>query len=130
MPMVARLTRLLPIFFGIAIAAVALYVFVSIRYTPIKAKELLIKIFTIVFGVATLFFLLATVYAALDSARPEAVELMATFLLPFAAGLAITLACRAVFLKNHPAYKLKPVRAETIKEPIWKRFVRWVLLQR
>ena len=130
MPIVARLTRLLPIFFGIAIAAVALYVFISIRYTPVKAKEVLIKVFTVFFGVASIFFVVATIYAALDSARPEAVELMATFLLPFAAGLGITLALRALFLHNHPAYKLKPVRAETIKEPVWKRFLRWVLLQR
>ena len=129
MPIVARLTRLLPIVFGIALAAVALYVFVSIRYTPVKAKELLIKIFTVVFGAATLFFILATIYAVLDGGRPEAVELMATFLLPFAVGLAITLVCRAVFLHNHPAYKLKPVRAQTIKDPLWKRFLNWVLLQ-
>lgn len=127
--MVARLTRLLPIFFGIAIAAMALYVFVSIRYTPIKAKELLIKIFTVLFGVTTLFFLMATLYAALDSGRVEAVELMASFLIPFALGLTITLVCRAVFLHNHPAYKLKPVRAETIKDPLWKRFLNWVLLR-
>ncbi|MBQ9069114.1 MAG: guanylate cyclase [Eggerthellaceae bacterium] len=127
--MVARLTRLLPIFFGIAVAALALYVFISIRYTPIKAKEVLIKLFTILFGLATLFFLLATIYAALDSGRMEAVELMASFLLPFAAGLGVTLVCRAVFLHNHPAYKLKPVRAKTIKDPLWKRFLNWVLLQ-
>ena len=128
--MVARLTRLLPIFFGIAIAAMALYVYVSIRYTPVKAKELLIKIFTVLFGATTIFFLLATAYAALDSARPEAVELMASFLVPFATGLAVTLVCRAVFLHNHPAYRLKPVRAETVKEPLWKRALRWILLQR
>lgn len=128
--MVARLTRLLPIFFGIAIAAMALYVYVSIVHTPVKAKELLIKIFTILFGMTTLFFLFATLYALLDSGRPEAVELMASFLIPFAGGLIITLICRAIFLRNHPAYKLKPVRAETIKEPLWKRFLRWVLLQR
>ena len=126
--MVARLTRLLPIFFGIAAAAVALYVVVSVRYSPVKAKELLIKIFTILFGLTTLFFLLATIYAAIDGS-PDAVELMASFLIPFAFGLAVTLVCRAVFLKNHPAYKLKPVRAETIKDPLWKRALNWILMQ-
>lgn len=129
MPIVARLTRLLPIFFGIALAAMALYVFVSIRYTPIKAKEVLIKVFTVFFGATSLFFILATLYAALDGGRPEAVGLMATFLLPFACGLGITLVCRAVFLHHHPAYKLKPVRAGTIKDPLWKRVLNWVLLQ-
>ena len=38
MTIVARLTRLLPIFFGIALAAFALYAVVSVRYTPVKAK--------------------------------------------------------------------------------------------
>lgn len=128
MTIVARLTRLLPIFFGIALAAFALYAVVSVRYTPVKAKELLIKIFTVVFGATTLFFILATIYAAIDGGA-EAVELMATFLLPFALGLAITLICRAVFLRNHPAYKLKPVRAETIKDPLWKRVLNWILLR-
>ena len=130
MPIVARLTRLLPIIIGIVLAALALYVFVSIRYTPVKAKEVLIKVFTVFFGVTTIFFILATIYAALDSTRPEAVELMLTFLLPFAFGLALTLVFRAIFLHNHPAYKLRPVRTQTIKEPLWKRFIRWVLLQR
>ena len=128
MPIVARLTRLLPIIFGIAIGAFVLYAVVSVRYTPVKAKELLIKIFTVFFGATTLFFILATVYAALDGGA-EAVELMATFLLPFAVGLAITLICRAVFLHNHPAYKFKPVRAQTIKDPLWKRILNWILLQ-
>ena len=129
MPIVARLTRLLPIFFGIAIATVAFYVIVSMRFTPIKAKEWLIKIYTVVFGAATIFFILATIYAALDGNNIEAVELMVTFLIPFAAGLAITLICRAIFLRNHPAYKLKPVRAQTIKDPLWKRIINWILMK-
>lgn len=128
MPIVARLTRLLPIFLAVFVAAMAIYVVVSIRYTPIKAKEVLIKIFTILFGLTTLFFVLATIYAAIDGGL-EAAELMGTFLIPFALGLLITLICRAIFLKNHPAYKLKPVRAETIKDPLWKRILKWVLLQ-
>ena len=128
MPIVARLTRLLPIFLGVFVAAMAIYVFVSIRYTPVKDKEVLIKIFTILFGITSIFFLLATIYAAIDGGY-EAAELMGTFLIPFVVGLAVTLVCRAVFLKNHPAYKLKPVRAETIKDPLWKRILKWVLLQ-
>lgn len=100
----ARLSRILPLLAVLAVIAVAVYVLVSWRSTPARAKEVLIRVFTVLNAGLSALFLLATLYAWLEGNAFVAdffITCMATTLVV----LAITLACRRVFLKHNPNYR-------------------------
>ena len=107
--MIARLSRIVPLLILLAVVAGIVYLVATYRYSPSRAKEILIKMFTCITGVLSAFFLLVTLYALLE--RNEAVlDLSASFLAPTVIGLAVTRICNAVFLKHHPDYRHKPMK--------------------
>ncbi len=118
--MFVRLFRAIPLFALMAVVAGVVYVVVAWRESPTRAKEILIKVFIVLTGVLTSFFALASLYALADK-NPDVLDLFLTFLIVAAVALAITLICRAVFLKNHPSYKQKPTPAHVIRRWPWRR---------
>ena len=123
---VARLMRALPLVVALAVLAVIVYAYVAWRTSPNRAKIVLMRFFLVLTGALCIFFVLAALYAAIDS-NPVAVELAATFLAPCAVGLGITLVCRAVFYRNHPSYKAAPAKTTYVNDPLWQRILSWML---
>ena len=85
------------------------YLVATYRYSPSRAKEILIKMFTWLTGVLSAFFLLVTLYALLES-NEAVLDLSVSFLATTLIGLTITRICNAVFLKRHPDYRHKPMK--------------------
>lgn len=104
------LSRSLPLVIALAVLAVAVYFFVAWRHSPLRAKEMLIKVFLVVCSVIAVFFSLASIYAVVDGNTPV-LELAASCAVVGVAGLAITLVCRAVFKRHHPHYA-RPTNAK------------------
>ena len=63
----ARLYRVLPLLAILAIIGIVVYIFMSWRYTPARAKEAVIKIFIALNGGLSILFALATLYAWIES---------------------------------------------------------------
>lgn len=61
--MVARLTRIIPLLLLLAFVAGVVYVGAAWRYSPARAKEILIKAFTVLNVALAAFFGLASLYA-------------------------------------------------------------------
>ncbi len=108
--MIARLSRIIPLLLILAIVAGIVYLVATFKYSPSRAKEILIKMFTWLTSVLSVFFLLVTLYALFES-NGAVIELGASFLATALIGLAITRVCNAVFLKHHPDYRHKPMKA-------------------
>ena len=68
MGFLARLSRVVPLLIVMAVAAGLIYVVVTYRHSPARAKEVLIKIFTWFNGIVVGFFALVSVYAFFDNA--------------------------------------------------------------
>ena len=99
--MFARLSRIVPMLIVLAVVAAIVYIVAAWRYSPNRAKELLIRIFTAITGAVSAFFLLVCAYAWLE--RNGAVfDLSFSFLLTALIGLAVTRICRAVFFAPQP----------------------------
>lgn len=119
--MVARLSRIIPLLLVLAFIAGVVYLVVTFRYSASKAKEVLLRAFTWLTGSLSAAFLLLALYALGE--RNEAVfELWASFFATAAIGLAITRICHAVFIRNHPHYKRKPVKSKPINRHWWDVF--------
>ncbi|WP_080800880.1 guanylate cyclase [Arabiibacter massiliensis] len=111
--MIARLSRVVPMLLALAVLALVVYLVVAWRSSPNRGKEVLIRLFTVLTGVLSGLFLLVCAYAWLES--NEAVfDLSASFLITALVGLAVTRVCRAVFLRHHPAYRIKPQKTRRI----------------
>lgn len=102
--LVARLSRSIPLLVALVLLAVVVYFVVSWRSSPTRAKEVLIKLFTVLCSALAIFFLLASIYAAVDGNQPV-LELAASFAAVGVLGLGITLICKWRFKKNHPHYR-------------------------
>jgi len=109
MGIVIRLIRALPLLAVLAVVAVLVYALVSWRHSPNRAKEVLIKLFTVLGLVLTVFFCAATAYAWTENNVPV-LELAGAFAAVSAAVLVVTRICRWRFIKNHPNYQFKPSR--------------------
>ncbi len=108
--MIARLSRIIPLLLILAVVAGIVYLVATFKYSPSRAKEILIKMFTWLTSVLSVFFLLVTLYALFES-NGAVIELGVSFLATTLIGLAITRVCNAVFLKHHPDYRHKPMKA-------------------
>ena len=114
--MVARLSRVIPMLLVLALVAAVVYVFVAYTKSPLRAKEVVIKMFLAITGVLSAFFGLLTLYSLFES-NEGVFDLAVSFLLTALVGLGITLLCRWRFLKNHPNYRLKPERGAAGRAP-------------
>ncbi len=118
MPLLARLSRIVPLIIVLALVAGVVYVVAMFLYSPTRAKEILIKLFTFLMGALSAFFALASLYALFE-ANWDVLDLTASFLATALVGLAVTLLCRRTFLKHNPNYKKKPEKASGFR---WWRF--------
>ncbi len=118
MAILARLSRTVPLLIALAILAAIIYLVVTYRESPNRAKEVLIKVFTVLTGVLSAGFALLTLYAMVENNVPVA-ELWGTFLAVTLIGLAITRFCRYRFIKNHPNYRFMPTKARVIHNRPW-----------
>lgn len=116
-----RLYRILPFIIVLAVLALAIYLIMSFRYTSSKAKAVMIRIFFWLFAVLSVVLLAITIFALLDKNAIVA-ELFGSCLAISAAGLVITLICRAIFRKNHPYYGEKVTEATFVNESIVSKF--------
>ena len=111
--MIARLSRIVPLLIVLAVVALVVYLVATYRYSPNRAKEILIKMFTVITGAISAFFGLASLYAWFE--HNEAVfDLAFSFLLTGLVGLVVTRVCRAVFLRHNPAYRVKPMKTKRL----------------
>lgn len=111
--MIARLSRIVPLLIVLAVVALVVYLVATYRYSPNRAKEILIKMFTVITGAISAFFGLASLYAWFE--HNEAVfDLAFSFLLTGLVALAVTRICRAVFLRHNPAYRVKPMKTKRL----------------
>ena len=114
--MFARLSRIVPMLIVLAVVAAIVYIVAAWRYSPNRAKELLIRIFTAITGAVSAFFLLVCAYAWLE--RNGAVfDLSFSFLLTALIGLAATRICRAVFCATTPRTASRP-RRRRLRVPV------------
>lgn len=112
--MIARLSRIIPLIIILAIVAAIVYLVATWRYSPNKAKEILIRVFTWFTGILSAALALICVYVLLDG-NWAVFELTAGFLATALIALGITGICRAVFVHHHPNYKKKAQKAERSK---------------
>lgn len=112
-----RLIRALPLVIALAVLAVVVYVVVAGMRSPNRAKEILIKLFTVVTTVLSVAFLLFAGYALLDG--NEAVfDLAWVFAVVSIAALAITRLCRRRFAKHHPQYRFKTLGVRDLRRAL------------
>lgn len=118
MGFLARLSRVVPLLIVMAVAAGLIYVVVTYRHSPARAKEVLIKIFTWFNGVVVGFFALVSVYAFFDDA-PAVLDLSLSFMIVGLVGLLITCIANWRFLKHNPNYRKKRLAATTRRRWPW-----------
>ena len=88
------------------VLAIVVYVFVAWVKSPLRAKEILIKLFTVITIVLSVAFGLAPLYAFFEH-NVKVLEITGTFLVVSLVALGITRICRWRFVKRHPQYKNK-----------------------
>ena len=137
MPLLARLSRIVPLIIVLALVAGVVYVVAMFLYSPTKAKEILIKLFAFLMSVLSAFFALASLYALFEG-NIDVLELTASFLATTLVALggcsengavgktvnpsgsqSQTLLCRRSFIKHNPNYRKKPEKASGFK---WWKF--------
>lgn len=111
MPIVVRLLQSLPLVIALVVLAVIVYFVVSWAKSPERAKEVLIRLFTVLTIVLSAFFVLASLYAFFEQ-NGTVLEVTGSFLVVSAVALVITRICRWRFVKNHPHYKDKSSHIE------------------
>ena len=116
-----RLYRILPFLILLAVVILIAYLIMSFRYTSEKAKAVLIKFLTGLFGVLSVLLALITLYALFEHNQPV-IELFGSCLAITAIGLVVTRICNVVFRKNHPHYGEEVSKATIVNESISSRF--------
>ena len=106
MAILARILQSTPLVIALVVLAVAVYFFVAWLRSPLRAKEILIKLFTVLTIVLSVAFGLASLYAFAES-NMKVLEITGSFLVVALIALGITRLCRWRFVRNHPQYKNK-----------------------
>lgn len=102
--MLVRIYRMIPLLVVLAIVTGIVYGVAYLKYTPPRAKEIVLKFLTWVNLILTVIFGLAALYAVFEK-NTMVMELFACFAVVTILGLIITRICNAVFLKHNPAYR-------------------------
>ena len=111
-----RLIRSIPLLIILAVLAVVIYFVVSYRRSPAHAKELLIRVFTVITGALSAFFLLVTLYALFEG-NAAVLDLGVVFLITGLIGLGVVQICRWRFRKNNPHFSKAPNTTATTASP-------------
>ncbi len=120
MGFIARLSQSVPLMIVMAVAAIIIYLVVTYRHSPARAKEILITVFTWVGIVIAAFFGLVCLYALFEG-NSGVLDLGLCFLVVGLVCLAITRWCNHVFLKHHPHYKSKAQTAKVKRRFPWAK---------
>ena len=120
MGLLARLSRIVPLLLIMAVVAIVIYLVVTYRHSPTRAKEVLIKVFTWLNVVIIAFFGLASLYALFES-HAGVLDLALSFAIVGLVYLGITRWCNHVFLKHNPHYRDKRQAARVIRRFPWKK---------
>lgn len=123
MSILVRLSRIVPLAIILAVLAVVIYLAVTYLRTPVRAKEVLIRVFTWLSTILIAFFGIVSLYALFEHNEPV-LDLSVGFMVVGALALAITLLCRYLFHKRHPHYKSKPMKSHTTTR--WRKAARAV----
>ncbi len=102
--MAARLIRCLPLVVILGVAALIVFLYVSYKSSPNRAKEVLISFFTRLCAGLSVLFVLACVYALLDK-NTFALDIAASFLGVSLVALGIVKLCELRFRRNNPQYR-------------------------
>lgn len=116
MSIIARLSRIVPLLVILAVVAGIVYLVVAWRSSPNHAKEVLIKLFTVITGALAGFFALVSLYAWAER-NMAVLDLAASFCIAALICLGITRLCRATFVRHHPDWGRKPMKARRL----WRR---------
>lgn len=116
-----RLYRILPFLILLAMIVLIAYLIMSFRYTSDKAKAVLIKFLTWLFGILSVLLGLVTLYAVFEHNQPV-IELFGSCVAVTLIGLVVTRICNAVFRKNHPHYDETVTKATVVNESVSTRF--------
>lgn len=106
MAILARIFQSVPLMIALIVLAVVVYLFVAWLRSPLRAKEILIKMFTVITIVLSVVFTIASLYAFMES-NIKVLEVVGSFLVVSLLALGITRFCRWRFIRNHPQYKNK-----------------------
>lgn len=106
MAIIARLLQSVPLIIALVVLAIVVYLFVAWLRSPLRAKEILIKMFTVLTSVLSVAFGLASLYALAEH-NMVVLEVTATFFVVALLALGITRLCRWRFVRHHPQYKNK-----------------------
>lgn len=106
----ARLSRSIPLVIALVVLAIIIYLVVTRIHSSARAKEVLIKAFTVLCSVLAIVFALISIYAVVDE-NMAVFELTASFALVGALGLIITRICNYFFKKHNPQYKWSAQKA-------------------
>ena len=121
MGLIARLYRMVPLIIILAVLALIIYGVVSFRRTPARAKEVLIKAFTVITIAISAFFALVTLYGLFEG-HDGVIDLAGSCLVVGLVALGITRWCNHVFLKHNPHYRYKRTnKARVVKRWPWSR---------
>ena len=118
MGLLARLSRVVPLVLVLALVAGVIYLVVTYRHSPARAKEVLIRLFTWLCGALSVCFALVSVYAFFDDA-PAVLDLSLSFMIVGLVGLLITRIANWRFLKHNPNYRKKRLAATTRRRWPW-----------
>ena len=116
-----RLYRILPLILVLAVVAIVIYFVLTWRYSSNKAKEVLIRVFTWITIVISVFFGLVTLYAVFEQ-NIAVIELAGSCLAIGLIGLLITRICNHVFRKNHPSFRVVTEKATIVNESLGSKF--------
>lgn len=118
--LMVRITRMIPLVVFMLVMAAIIYLVVTYRHSPARAKEVLITVFTWFNGGLIAFFGLSSAYALFENNIPI-FEIALSCAIVGALGLGITMWCRHVFLKNNPGYRVKRMKATTERRWPWQK---------
>lgn len=119
MGFLARLSRVVPLLIIMAVAAGLIYVVVTYRHSPARAKEVLIKIFTWFNGASSSAFSPWCRCTPFSTMAPAVLDLSLSFMIVGLVGLLITRIANWRFLKHNPNYRKKRLAATTRRRWPW-----------
>ena len=119
-----RIVQLFPLLIVLGVLAGIAYLVIAGAKSPTRAKEVIIRVFLWLSVALSVFFLLASLYAALER-NSNVLEFFVALLALALVMLAITLICRNRFLAHHPHYQRSAQRAHT--EIRWEDVIQKVL---
>lgn len=120
MGLLARIARVVPLLLVMAAVAIVIYLVVTYRHSPTRAKEILIKVFTWMNVVIIAFFGLVSLYALFEG-HMGVLDLALSFAVFGLICLGVTRWCNHVFLKHNPHYRDKRQSARVIRRFPWAR---------